>query len=380
MGIFHTNLGRNHRRAGLTDGRDAHADIFNAAVSRAYLGPGLPLGLPLLAPETYCEIAVEGRVLRLTDTHPIETEPGVFRMAGFLRPGDKVCLRDRDAIRIGTVDSVRRVPAASPAFNLLVAPGGTYVAAGVIVHNKGCFLPETPIRKADGTEVPISRIVPGDALLAFTADGSVVTATVRQVLTHEKEGPAGPWLEKDAETKDTRIERMLNFLVQTDKIWNRRTMLDTARRVFVALTGAWESGEPANVPAGDLFPELADDLRKQIADNQAQGIGLEFRNLCVRKVELILVRNFTDNSRDEYLARVRAHAQKILRRRGNVAQQDEDVTPFEQILTFGRQGNRWKLKEILSPAEAQGLIAQENVDQDSNVQQLQWYYQHKRAV
>src|SRR5438093_4704 len=34
-------------------------------------------------------------------------------------------------------------------------------------------------------------------------------------------GPAGPWLEKSVETKASRIERLLNFLVQTDKMWNR---------------------------------------------------------------------------------------------------------------------------------------------------------------
>jgi hypothetical protein len=148
----------------------------------------------------------------------------------------------------------------------------------------------------------------------------------------------------------------------------------------VAVMGAWESGEPGNVPVADLFPELAADLREQIAANRTKGVGMEFRNLCVRKVELVLVRNFEDNRQDEFVARVRAHAQKILRRQGTVTEQDEDVAPFEQFLTLGRHEYRWKLKEILAPAEAQHLIVQENLDQDSNVQQLQWYYQHKRAV
>ena len=194
------------------------------------------------------------------------------------------------------------------------------------------------------------------------------------------EGPAGPWLEKDVGTKDTRIERMLNFLVQTDKIWNRQTMLTTSRRVFLSLMTAWESGDPKDVPVADVFPELGDDLKSQMAANRAQGVAMEFRNLCVRKVELVLVRNLSDNRQDEFVARVRAHAQKVLRKNGEVVSQDEDVTPFEQFLSLRRLDNRWKLSEILSPAEASGLVAQENVDQDSNAQQLQWYYQHKRAV
>ena len=71
---------------------------------------------------------------------------------------------------------------------------------------------------------------------------------------------------------------------------------------------------------------------------------------------------------------------------GAVAHQDDDVVPFEQHLTFGRVKisdtieKRWRLKEILGDSEGSDLIARENLDQDSNLQQLHWYYQHKRAT
>ena len=156
-------------------------------------------------------------------------------------------------------------------------------------------------------------------------------------------------------------------------------MTETARRVFLELMAAWEANEPANVPEADLFPELAAHLREEIARSKAQGVATEFRNLCVRKVELILVRNFADNARDEFVARVRAHAQKIMRRNGQVSWQDEDVVPFEQYLTLGRLENRWKLKEILSAAAGQAAVKEENLDQDSSPEQVQWYYQHSRA-
>ena len=194
------------------------------------------------------------------------------------------------------------------------------------------------------------------------------------------EGPAGPALEKEVETKETRIERMLNFLSKTDKIWDRDTMLITTRRIFLELMVAWETGDAAAVPSNDLIPEFADDLRDEISKNRKEGISREFRNLCVRKVELILVNNFADNSKDEFIARVRAHAQKIMRRKESILQQDEDVTPFEQFLTLGRHDNNWKLKEIVSADASQGLIKQENLDQDSSPQQLKWYYQHKRTI
>ena len=96
-------------------------------------------------------------------------------------------------------------------------------------------------------------------------------------------------------------------------------------------------------------------------------------------MELILVRNFSDKAKDEFVARVRAHAQQIVSKLDSTVKQDADVAPFEQFLTMGRLDGRWKLKEILPPADARKLIASENLDQDSNLQQLQWYYQHKRA-
>ena len=207
-------------------------------------------------------------------------------------------------------------------------------------------------------------------------------AGVRQVYGKDAdaEGPSGTWLEKEADTKETRIERLLGFLVQTDKIWDRQAMLETSRRVFLEMTAAWESGNPSDIPGADLFPDVAAHLSEDMANNRSQGITMKFRNLCVRKVELILVRNFNDNSKDEFVARVRAHAQKIRRQNGQVTQQDQDVMPFEQFLTMGRSDNRWKLKEILSTPAGQAALNSENVDEGSNSGQLEWFYRHKRPT
>jgi hypothetical protein len=205
---------------------------------------------------------------------------------------------------------------------------------------------------------------------------------VKQIYGAEanKEGEAGPWLGKETETKEVRIERMLNFLVQTDKMWDRQTMLETTRRVFLEVMTAWESGNEADIPDKELFPEAAANLRQAIKRNKEHGLTLEFRNLCNRKAELILIQNYADNTKDEFMVRICAHAQKIARRNGQVIHQDEDVTPFEQYVSMGRLDNQWKLKEILSAAAGESALGRENLDQDSSPQQVQWYYQHARAV
>jgi len=197
--------------------------------------------------------------------------------------------------------------------------------------------------------------------------------------TAGKEGPAGPWLEKETLDKATRIERLLNFLVQTDKLWNRQAMLERARQVFLDVTLAREKGDPAAVPTAELFPDVATNLQGELVRLGGQGTQLEFRNLCVRKAELILVRNFSDNSKDEFTVRISAHAQRAVRRNNLLISRDADVTPFVEFWTFGRLDSEWKLKEVLPPARGGERVATENVDEGSSPEQLQWYYKQTRA-
>ena len=192
-------------------------------------------------------------------------------------------------------------------------------------------------------------------------------------------GPVGPALAGGEEIKATRIERMLNFLARTDKLWDRQGILDRARQVFVGVYMAREKGDADAIAAADLFPESGEALRRQIADQKARGVSFEYRNFCVRKVELILVQNFIDNRRDEFTVRITAHAQRVVRRDGRVLSEQPDVTAFEEYWTFGRLDNRWKLRDIEPPSRGRSKLARENKDEDSTPEQMAWYYKHSRA-
>ncbi len=198
--------------------------------------------------------------------------------------------------------------------------------------------------------------------------------------TGAKEGKAGPWVEKATEEKATRIDRLLNFLVQTDKIWDRNQMLQRARQIFMNIYLARESGDPSQMPQADMFPNVAESLRKQLQQWQMEGRTVEYRNICVRKAELILVRNYTDPLKDEFTVRIGAHAQKIERKGQMILSEQQYVTPFEEYWTFGRLEKVWKLKEVLPPARGEKMMTEENVDEDSSAGQMQWYYREKRAV
>ncbi|MEW6305278.1 MAG: polymorphic toxin-type HINT domain-containing protein [Verrucomicrobiota bacterium] len=189
----------------------------------------------------------------------------------------------------------------------------------------------------------------------------------------------GPWLGEKEEAKASRTERLLNFLVTTDKLWNREEMLKGARDTFMNVMLAQESGELNAETETALFPEAAENLRAKIR-NQAQcGVTIEYRNLCVRKADLVLVRNHRVNSRDEFVVRISAHAQKIRKRNGRIAHQADDVSAFTAFWTFGRRENRWKLKEVLPEARGEQELERENVDEESSTEQIQWYYTKTRA-
>lgn len=140
-------------------------------------------------PVDYLELSVSGKILRATPEHPFATAPGVFTEAKRLKAGDVLYLWTGEALEAQTLDSVKRTAASRPAFNLTVFPGGTYLASGVLAHNKGggCFLPDTPVLLADGGERPIQDLRPGDEILAFTPEGKTVRTTVEDVVTHEVE-------------------------------------------------------------------------------------------------------------------------------------------------------------------------------------------------
>lgn len=193
-------------------------------------------------------------------------------------------------------------------------------------------------------------------------------------------GPEGPWRGKEAGRKAGKIERLLNFLVRTDRIWDREGMLATARQGFTDLFLSTEAGGLSAEASARMFPDAAKDFQNALERQRGQGLSVEYRNFCVRKTDLVLVRNFTDNNNDEYLARVYAHAQRIVKRRGEVVHKDEDVVPFDEYLTFGRLDGQWKLKEVMPPAGGAGAVAQENLDEDSSLLQLRWYYTKKRAL
>ena len=136
-------------------------------------------------PEEYLEVSAGDARLELTPEHPMMVARGEYRLAGRIQVRDTVCLVQNGKLDEFEVRSIRRISAKRPAYNLLVFPGGTFITERFVLHNKGCFLPDSQILMSDGHESPIRAIRQGDEVLAFTPEGRMVRTRVREIIRHE---------------------------------------------------------------------------------------------------------------------------------------------------------------------------------------------------
>jgi predicted lipid-binding transport protein (Tim44 family) len=193
-------------------------------------------------------------------------------------------------------------------------------------------------------------------------------------------GPAGPVLPPEVQIKTQKIGRLLNFLVKTDPIWNREEMVATVRRVFLNVLLGWQDGSPGAFTGTPLAPALLERLRSVNTANRQNGWKIEYRNLCIRKVEIVHLNNRDDRQLDAFTVRLNAHAQVIITQAGRDVRRDEWVKPWTEFWTFGRDGNRWALREILPEAKGEAALGSENVDEGTSAQMLEWYYSKTRAT
>jgi len=192
-------------------------------------------------------------------------------------------------------------------------------------------------------------------------------------------GEKAPWLEEAIGIKAGKIERMLNFLSSTDKSWDQDFMKEKARKIFAGVLTGVEKLDLSSI-SSELLPGAIEKYSKEIEEMKVLKRTVEYRNLCVRKVDIVLVKNFNDNGKDEFTTRISAHAQIIETENGRVIRKDEYVSPFEEYWTFQKQAGQWKLKEVQEAFSAKTIVQMENIDEESGKEQLQWYYTQERAV
>lgn len=195
----------------------------------------------------------------------------------------------------------------------------------------------------------------------------------------DKLGVSGPWLPKAVEQKETSVSRMLNFLSKSNKVWERQSIIVRVRSVFTQVHMAFEAGRLDDETKNTLFPDVALQMEDTLNRWKAAGNTIEYRNFCVRKVEIVLVESYYNKHKNEFTARVSAHAQVIHLKNGKVISKDADVSLFVEYWEFGLLDGVWKLKSA-KPQSEDDILDAENIEEGSSPNLVKWYYTQKRAL
>jgi len=185
----------------------------------------------------------------------------------------------------------------------------------------------------------------------------------------------------DVKSRSQKIHRLLNFLVENDKIWKESVMKDTVREYFILVNTAIEQRKIDSVKdklTPELYTRLEERVNKLINDKQIIRKG----NLTVRNVEIALVRNFYNKKKDEFTAWVSGQAQEVVidEKTERTLSGDSYVKDFEEFWTFKRDGDNWLLKAMDKGFKAEEFMKQENIDEGSGKDLMEWYYKKDRTV
>ncbi|MBF0547259.1 MAG: TIM44-like domain-containing protein [Candidatus Riflebacteria bacterium] len=148
-----------------------------------------------------------------------------------------------------------------------------------------------------------------------------------------------------------KVQTLVQKYSQHDLTWNEKEMKEQARSSALSLYMALEKGEP-----GDLcdYSDKAfiQGLEQTLKSGKELGIRQEFRNICVRRVDITMARKGGGGKPDEFVARISMHAKRLSMRGSTVLREDQDVVKFETLLHFSRNNGQFLLDQIMSRGDS----------------------------
>jgi hypothetical protein len=152
-----------------------------------------------------------------------------------------------------------------------------------------------------------------------------------------------------------KLAQMLADLEKTDPAWGRAALRDRVRSVFTRVMMAQESGDPGGITTDDVLPDEANRLRDEIRGRQADGQGIQFRNFCIRKVELALIEPATDGQWAQVALRVSWHAQVVHLKGEQPVDPDAPLRVHVGLCSFALDDGKLKLVDMREDMTAAGV-------------------------
>ena len=158
--------------------------------------------------------------------------------------------------------------------------------------------------------------------------------------------------------------------------WNRQKMEIAATLAFESVYDAWGRNDSSLLKSDFVSPETLDRLKRIMEARRAEGLAFEFKNLFTRRAEIVLASPASKSKvrQDEFTARINATAVRAMLRNGKELHRDAAPEPFTEYWVFGRQGDEWKLRDILPRMDQEG--ADNTRDGAPGPAQIEWYWSY----
>lgn len=170
-----------------------------------------------------------------------------------------------------------------------------------------------------------------------------------------------------------RASAMLARLSESEAHWEMGALISLVKETYADYY-ACLSGRDFSKMARVLSPQFYEFAKSMCLEMKRTGIQIDARQLSVRDVDIVLVKNRQGGSNDEFTAHVFAHAQVVqLNPKGQVIGGDSAIRQFEEYLTFIHHDG-WILEEMVLPGRGNEILSESDVDEGSLPPWANWYY------
>ncbi|HKP94858.1 MAG TPA: TIM44-like domain-containing protein [Fibrobacteria bacterium] len=129
-----------------------------------------------------------------------------------------------------------------------------------------------------------------------------------------------------------------------DKAWNREKLRQGTADMFREIQAAWNQGNAAKLERR-LERKLFEEWSERLASLKLKGERRSMAHITVHKVEILNAKDYLDNTRDEFTARISFDGLETV---GEAEGEDRaEEGRLVEYWKMGRSGEAWKVREVM---------------------------------
>lgn len=303
-----------------------------------------------------------GRNVLVTAEHPFALGDGRFATVADLATGSRLLLASPTGA-LDQVTSIRKLTERRTVFNLEVGDPHTFVAHGIVVHNKGGGFSSSGRRggrPASWLEIILLWTIV--LILKFfewikgsgsgSGSGSFGGGEIDKIL---------PLSALDAKSGSTR--RVIADIARQDAEFACERMEAIAREAFLTLQAAWTTRQYGQM-APLVFPDLARDHERQLASMRRNQETNRIENITVERIEPVQVSYTNNPGQRSFTVVIQAKMSDyyVDDRTGKRIRGNSYPERFQEFWTFQWYQDSYRLREIEQVGDSTALLTPNRVE------------------